>query len=787
MGLISSSIPNFVNGISQQPFTLRLASQGELQENGFSTVSQGLKKRPATKHIAKLYNTPLSVSGAFIHPINRDTTERYIVVITNGDLKVFSLDGVEQTVNFPNGKGYLSSTNPKENFRATSVADYTFIVNRSVTVTENTGETLQADRGYEALVSVKAGNYGKTYQVLIDGTVRATYTTPDGSVASQSPMISTDYIATQLKDQLVTYFGGSATIVQAGSVIWISKSTDFAISTTDGFANNAMIAIKRKLQRFSDLPSRSPVDGFVVEVVGDSNSSFDNYWVKYDASGVASSGVWKETCQPTLSAGVTPSTMPWALVRESDGTFTFKQLTWGKRKVGDATSNPHPSFVGRKLNDVFFYRNRLGLLCDENIIFSEAGEFFNFYRTTVTQLLDSEAIDVAVSHTKVSILEHALPFNKQLLIFSGQTQFVVDQADILSPKTVSVKMTTEFPCSTKCKPINAGRNVYFTVDKGDWTAMREFYADANNLSNDSLDVTAHVPKYIPSGVFKMAASANEDVICLVSSNEPNAVYVYKYFWSSNEKLQSAWSKWVFPSTDTVLNAEFIESELFIVISRTDGVYVEKMNLSLGYSEDNEPYPVLLDRKVAVTPTVYSDYKTRLTLPFVPPVGQTFQAVTGVGGSKKAGIILEVKADGSGPYVDGNFTGTPLIVGRQYRFIYQLSTITVKTAQAGGGQKSDTEGRLQLRKIAFNYADTGFFDVWVKPHNRDIYKYRYSGKVLGAETATIGQVSFDTGRFLVPVMTRNVDTQISLINDSPAPCSILSADWEGFYVKRSQPV
>lgn len=795
MGLISSSIPNFVNGISQQPFTLRLASQGEIQENGFSTVSQGLKKRPPTKHIEKISNTPLSSSGAFVHIINRDEVERYVVVIMNGDLKVYDMDGNEKVVNFPNGRAYLSAPTPKTNFRATSVADYTFILNRTVAVQEVTGKdnTSQPFRGYEALVNVKAGNYGKTYKVYVNGTDVASFTTPDGSNANQSPQVSTDYIADQLQEQMTKALikkDNGMQIIQAGSVIWFKSASDFTIACDDGFNGNAMVVIKNKIQRFSDLPTRCPVDGFVVEITGDANSSFDNYWVKYEASGNGSSnGVWKETCAPGLSVGMHGHTMPWALVREADGTFTFKEIFWGQRKVGDEKSNPNPSFINRPLNDVFFYRNRLGLLCDENIIFSEAGEYFNFYRTTVTQLTDSAPIDVAVSHTKVSILEHAIPFNKQLLIFSGQTQFVLDQNDILSPKTISVKMTTEFPCSVNCKPVPVGKNVYFAVEKGEWAAVREYYADFNNLSNDSQDVTGHVPKYIPSGVFKIAASTNEDIMCLMSDKEPNTLYVYKYFWANNEKLQSAWSKWTFPAGNNIINAEFLQSELMLVVSRHDGVFLEKMNLSLGYSEPNEPYQVLLDRKLIVpASTTYLDNgKTRFTFLLDTAPGEVLYAVTAMGGTKKAGVILPVKTDNVGPYVEGDYTGTDLIVGRQYSLKYMLSTITMKTGQAGGGQKSDTEGRLQLRKIAFNYADTGFFDVLVKPHNRNTYKYRYAGKVLGTETAIIGQPSFDTGRFIVPVMSRNMDTQITIVNDSPIPCSILSADWEGFYVKRSQAV
>ena len=111
--LISSSIPNLVNGVSQQPFTLRLSSQAELQENGLSTTSQGLKKRPPTKHLKKIISG--SLGNAYIHTINRDESERYVVVVTNGDLRVYDLLGNQKTVNFPNGKSYLSAGVPTNN------------------------------------------------------------------------------------------------------------------------------------------------------------------------------------------------------------------------------------------------------------------------------------------------------------------------------------------------------------------------------------------------------------------------------------------------------------------------------------------------------------------------------------------------------------------------------------------------------------------------------------------------------------------------------------------------
>lgn len=789
MGLISSSIPNFVNGVSQQPFTLRLNSQGESQVNCLSTVSQGLKKRPPTKHLAKIASSPLA--EVYTHTINRDATERYQVFILNGDLKVYDLAGNQKTVSFPHGKTYLNASSPKTSFQAVTVADYTFITNKTVNTAMSA--TNVAGRPYEALISVTAGNYGKTYSVIVGGSSVASFTTPLGATSSDVTQISTDYIASQLYSGLVGagYNTAPWSVARYGSVIYLANSSsDFTIRVEDGFNNNAAQAIKRTVQKFASLPSNAGVNGFTVEVVGDQSSSFDNYWVKFDTSG-SSVGVWRETAKPGRSVGVDPATMPHTLVRNADGTFTFDQATFNTRDVGDDTSTPNPSFIGRPINDVFFYKNRLCFLADENFIASESGNYFNFFRTTVTALLDSDPIDVASTSTKVSVLKQAVPFNKQLLLFSDQTQFVIDQNDLLTPKSVGIKEVTQFPCNTIAKPVGVGKNVYFSVDKDGWSTVREYFADLNNITNDSVDVTGHVPKYIPSGIVKIAAAPNEDILVFLTSNDPTSLYVYKYFWANSDKLQSSWSKWTF-GNDTILSAEFLQSELYLVLNRSDGAYFEKINVALGDIETGEPYQVLLDRKVQLPAAAlsYSGGYTTINLSYVgytPLSGETYEAILKNSyGTHRPGERLAVLWDGTTAKIKGDYTGCQLSFGRQYIADYELSPITYKQQSQTGGQKSDTEGRLQIRKLAINYADAGYFKVTVTPLNRDTYTYIYSGKTLGT-TAVIGQTSLNEGRFVVPVVARNTEVSIHFINDSPLPASFLSADWEGFYVKRSQTV
>jgi hypothetical protein len=186
------------------------------------------------------------------------------------------------------------------------------------------------------------------------------------------------------------------------------------------------------------------------------------------------------------------------------------------------------------------------------------------FRSTVTALVDSDPIDVTASHTKVSILNYAIPFNKSLLLFSDQTQFIVPGDTVLTPTTISLKVSTEYPCDTSVKPLAAGRNCYFAVTKGNWASVREYFTNLSYGSgtDDAMEITTHIPKYIPSGTVKIAGSASEDTFALLTKGDTKSLYMYKYFFtSSNEKAQSSWSRWSFGADDTIQNLDFIKSVL----------------------------------------------------------------------------------------------------------------------------------------------------------------------------------------------------------------------------------
>ena len=311
MSLVSSTIPNLVNGVSQQPFALRLSSQAEVQINGDSSVVEGLKKRPPTKHRAKILSAPLT--NAFVHTINRDDAERYVAIFQNGSVRVFDTLGVERTVAYPGGtNAYLTTTKPDEDFRVVSVADFNFVLNRSITVANDPAD-LTPVRAPEAMVWIRQGAYSAEYKIILPGFGTAVYKSANGSSAAHSETVRTDLIAENLATDINTAWGSTFTATTYGSVVYIVRDDggDFEITVSDSIGDQAVKLAKTSVQRFSDLPAKA-VPGFRVQIKGTAENSFDDYYIEYEAAPNQFGGVWKECAKGGERRAFDASTMPHA-------------------------------------------------------------------------------------------------------------------------------------------------------------------------------------------------------------------------------------------------------------------------------------------------------------------------------------------------------------------------------------------------------------------------------------------------------------------------------------------
>jgi hypothetical protein len=459
--------------------------------------------------------------------------------------------------------------------------------------------------------------------------------------------------------------------------------------------------------------------------------------------------------------------------------YKKRDAGYSTRNAGDDDTNPFPSFVGTTINDVFFFKNRLGFLTDSNVIFSEADEYFNFFRTTTQQLLDSAPIDVGLSHTKVAVLQHAVPFQEKLMLFSKQSQFVLRGADILSPKTVAISPVTEYDISDSVQPIALGNYIYFTFRRNDFEGMYEYFVDNNTETFHSEEITSQIPKYITKQVEKIAGSQAENTIVLGTSGDRNTLFVYKYFWSNKEKIQSAWMKFTFGRE--IRGFDFIDSNLHLFTKDDDGLHLEKLTLEDGIKDAGLDYTLYLDSKVdgSELTTSYDAPSKTTTIS-----GFEYDPADVVIYTKTGNKVTFTKTTSTAGTVGGDLTSIDFVAGIPYNMLYRFSDQTLKQPTERGGRSASDYAFQTIRNGSLNYAETGHFTVEVTPKFRDKYTYAFNPDIVGANL-TLNAFTPQDGHFRFPVQCQPNEAKIEVVTDSALPVKLLAAEFESMMIPRSR--
>jgi len=309
------------------------------------------------------------------------------------------------------------------------------------------------------------------------------------------------------------------------------------------------------------------------------------------------------------------TTMPIQMVRTAVATsgtpaqFDVSLVTWKKRQNGDDTTNPPPSLWEEQvpISDIAFHRNRLVLAGREFVVFSQAGDLFNFYTQDPTNVVDSDPIDVSVSAPEVTIVDYITPFRKSLVIFTkASRQFELNAPESLTPDTAAITASTSYR-TLSVEPKVLGPVLYFIGSKRGSAALYEYFFDDTRVSNTAAEVSSHVPNFLSGKVRSLALSPNDQMVFILpqrgsggtigevteglaqdqtlatesgdtliteGSDEivtnaietgSNILGVYRARWNGNEKQQSAWSKYEFPYKYRVSDMAMIQNQLYMLI------------------------------------------------------------------------------------------------------------------------------------------------------------------------------------------------------------------------------
>ena len=712
MPAITQRIYNNLGGGSKQSDDKKLPGQVTECLNGYPDPTFGLTKRPGLKWIANL-GTGTTYDNAKWFYIARTSDEKYIGCIKPkpnsgyGDIDIWNINGTACTVNMDtstatNAVNYL--TGARTNYDVLTVQDVSIITNNLHTAAAQAEPTFNANR--KATVVLSGSPLSNEYKIIMNGT---TFTHTSNTGSSYTTILAA--FKTAIDNQ---GFSGVTTTQYLESLHIADSNSNIVIEASGGDSGSSMRVFLDQVDNVSQLPLES-FNNHTVKVQNTSSTN-DTYFAKFVAdNGTSGPGYWGETRDPEVSPGLDGATMPHELVNTSLNNFTFRQATWIDRIVGDDKTNTHPSFVGAKIQEAFFYNNRLGFLSQDNVSMSQSQDFYNFYHTSAQIVTDADPVDVSCSTIRPAALHAVLPTVQGLILFSKNQQFLLSAADgVLTPSTANVRTISNYEMSTDVDPVDIGTNIHFIAKTPSYTRTFYMLTRGQDEGPTVLDIGRVVNEWVPATVDTLVASPQNQFLAM-SSQSSRYIYFFRTYHDGKETLVESWFNWKVCGTVQAIASD--SDDFYAVTKQGSQFTLSQASMSQSPSDaiivnnDGTSVNPCIDLYAAATSVAW-DSTNEFSKCYIPWNNVTgLKPVLVIKGTAAAGALVEsgfstnptVATDGTGTYFKvpkKNLTSvaSDVIVGWRY----DLDVILPKTYfRPDEAQKiTDYTANLTINRMKF---------------------------------------------------------------------------------------
>ena len=463
---------------------------------------------------------------------------------------------------------------------------------------------------------------------------------------------------------------------------------------------------------------------------------------------------------------------------------------WKQRAVGDSETNPMPSFVNNTIDGISFFKNRIVFSSRQNVICSQAGDYFNFFASTVITIIDSDPIDLSASSTRPIRFKYLLPVPRAgVLLFGDNAQYVLETTtEAFAPKTAEINRLSSFSLTDSISPIDVGPS-YIFLEQGDKaTAVYEMNIGDNVGGKPVVqELTKPLPYYIPAAIKNLKVSQSANTFAILSAQDPNAIYLYRFF-NAGENRVSAWFRWILPGT--VESFDFDQDIMYVVIKQGSNYVLntvslmtetpsqsllfegEYLDVRLDYFDYN---PILVYKSATDTTRVcfkdgFDNSEEQPVLMYLDPaIAGYFEEQT---------LQYDATAPTGQKYyleAEGNQTTSKFAIGYKYEATAELPAFYFVK---GEGNK-DTANVPRINRLKINSYNSGPYRALVEAEGRDDFSLtlpQINANYYLADNIPIIRNAEST----VPILAKGNQFRFSLIADAPFPTAFTSITWEGTY-------
>lgn len=570
-------------------------------------------------------STPEYIAGQLATQLKNSGTGGSSAVFTDVRLVSYGFSGVEE--------GFLERN--------------TGTLTAPVWVTVTNGTEMTADaiaNGYLRYRFRGAGEEGGelavSYQVKVNGAWVATVfdIVPIPLAYRQNnATFTTAYVPVSIFTGPVTPGQAILFVAQDGPYVYISRSGGISVSTNVGTAY--LIASRSGfVMTAGELPARLPnaADGYICRV----GSGDSPQYYRWDSA----SGAWLETAKYGSPTGITnvPISVYWT------GTeWALNKSPFEGRLAGDDKSSPIHEFMTFGITGLSTYQGRLVLMSGPLVSLSAANKPRRFFRSTVTNIISSDPIEIGSGLNSAAAYEWAIGFQKDLILFSRMYQAVLPSGNAaVTPNTATVVPTSGHEVDTTCGPINLGRTLMYCNPRSEtfFGAMEMIPSQYTDSQYVSQDATPHLPKYMGGRCRFAVSSGVASMAMFAPSGYKESLVVHEYQWSGENKVQQAWHQWTFDYP--VAQAYYVGDVSVLVFVKNNQIVLGTVDALAGAADQSGIRRPFLDLNFTATITANTITLPAWLLAFDPTIAQRVQVVSGSGALAGEPVGIETRLSGS---------------------------------------------------------------------------------------------------------------------------------------------
>ena len=610
-----------------------------------------------------------------------------------------------------------------------------------------------------------------------DGLIRPEPTPFDAQTA-----VTADTIIGGIIAELPTGTNG-ITGKQIGNNIYLSSPQPFTVNIVE---NDLMRVMQTSVNDVQNLPNQCK-HGYIVKVSNALRSEEDDYYLKFEGQNEKDgSGSWTECAKSGITKTLT--NMPLVIQRTATNAFTVRRYTYGERKVGDTFTNPMPSFVGKPINKVLFFRNRLAFLAGENVITSQPGTLAepDFFIETALTVSVSDPVDISAASMFPSDLFDGIEINAGLLVFSTNQQFLLASDDtVFNPDTAKLRSIATFNYNEKMAPISLGTTVAYIDNSGKFSRFNEMANTAREGEPNIIEVSKVVPTLLPQDI-DLLTNSRENSIVLIGKTGTDVVFGYKYFQTADKRAQAAWFKWKLNNPlvyHFIVNDEyfFLDSDYYL-----QSIKLVQTTTDPSIVQDNVDFLLHLDNHTTLSGGNHDPASNITTftgvgwLNTVTTPNHDLAVIDTNTNPTRVGRYAKPTVSGTTFTLPGKWTDS-YVIGYLYPYQVKLPTI-YPTKIDGARSTSDVNSSLVLHRLKFHFGKIGLYETTLERVGKKDYKEVYESTELDEYEASDAPYLEEAIK-TIPVYEKNTNVEITLASSHPAPATLFALSWEGDYSPR----